>query len=359
VTGGAGYIGSHTVLELLILGYNVVVVDNLSNSYEEALRRVSFLAFGISEFEDPRVTFHLKFHKVDLQDYDQLEAVFQQHRQDLIGVIHFAALKAVQESCEFPELYWNNNVVGAENLLRCMKKYSIYNIIFSSSACVYGDPHQVPITEDFPLKCTFTSNPYGKTKSYVEALLKDNHAAFPDKWQVVILRYFNPIGAHPSGILGEHPRKGAANLMPILAQVSQGTRPTLSIFGNDYPTKDKTAVRDYIHVMDLAKGHVAAVNKFQHDSRGFWVYNLGTGTGYSVLEVVEKYRKVSGLEIPFVFERRRQGDVPVLVADPSAAEHDLKWKAEKSIEDMCQDFYNWQKKNPHGYTTIVQDIKVK
>jgi len=272
---------------------------------------------------------------------------FFQLYPNLIGVIHFAALKDVKESCHFPDLYMKNNVTAACNLLRCMEKHHVYNIIFSSSACVYGEPRCVPIKEDFPTSAT---NPYGESKRIFESCLKEVYDMLPEKWHVVILRYFNPIGAHPSGILGEDPRKPVSNLMPTLAQVTTGKLSKLLIFGNDYPTPDKTAIRDYVHVTDIAKGHVAAVNKFK-DHSGFWVYNLGSGNGHSVLEVIENYRKASGMEIPYVFEKRRCGDVPLLVADSSAAQRELKWKAEYGIEEMCRDFCNWQRKNPNGYKT--------
>lgn len=331
VTGGAGYIGSHTCLELLEADHEVIVIDNLSNSSKESLRRIQKLS-GKS----------LTFHQVDLLDTPSLETVFKQEKAD--AVIHFAGLKAVGESVEQPLLYYENNIIGTLNLCEVMEKTGPMNIVFSSSATVYGDPETVPITEDFPLSAT---NPYGRTKLMIEEILRDLHEA-NDEWNAAILRYFNPVGAHPSGEIGEDPSDIPNNLMPYIAQVAVGKLPELSVYGDDYPTRDGTGVRDYIHVVDLSVGHLKALEKLEGDP-GVMTYNLGTGRGYSVLEMVEAFRKASGKEIPYKIVGRRPGDIAECYADPTKAEKELDWKAGRGLDDMCEDTWRWQSKNPVGY----------
>ncbi len=331
VTGGAGYIGSHTCVALLEAGYEVVVVDNLSNSKEESLRRVE-------EITGKKVI----FHKIDLLDKAALREVFS--RYDLEAVIHFAGLKAVGESVEKPLLYYHNNVVSSIILSELMLEFGVDKIVFSSSATVYGDPDTVPLTEDCPCD---PLNPYGRTKYMIEQILTDISSANPD-FAVSLLRYFNPIGAHSSGRIGEDPHGIPNNLLPFVSQVAVGKLSQLSIFGDDYPTKDGTGVRDYIHVMDLADGHIKALQKLEK-SAGTQIYNLGCGRGYSVLEVVEAFEKISGRKIPRKFADRRSGDVAAIWADASRAENELGWKAERNLEDMCRDSWRWQSKNPQGY----------
>ncbi|MBU4446503.1 MAG: UDP-glucose 4-epimerase GalE [Candidatus Marinimicrobia bacterium] len=331
VTGGAGYIGSHTCLELLRTGFNVVVVDNLSNSSEESLRRVQKITGKT-----------LEFHKVDLLNKRALATVFSQYRFD--AVIHFAGLKAVGESVDIPLKYYHNNISGTITLCEVMAKYNVKNIVFSSSATVYGEPHTVPITEDFP---TMATNPYGRTKLFIEEILKDLHVS-DNYWNVVLLRYFNPVGAHHSGRIGEDPKGIPNNLMPFISQVAVGKMKELSVFGNDYPTNDGTGVRDYIHVVDLALGHVRALQKLIGQS-GVHIYNLGTGRGYSVLEMISEFEKASGRKIPYRIIDRRPGDIAECYADPSKAEKDLGWRTERGIEDMCVDTWRWQKQNPKGF----------
>jgi len=331
VTGGAGYIGSHTCLELLKDGHEVIVVDNLSNSKEESLKRVQELV-GKS----------LVFYKVDLLDRAALDAVFS--RLSVDAVIHFAGLKAVGESVTIPLSYYHNNITGTLVLCDVMGKHHVKNIVFSSSATVYGDPHQVPITEDFPLSAT---NPYGRTKLMIEEILRDLHRA-DEAWNVALLRYFNPVGAHPSGRIGEDPNGIPNNLMPYIAQVAVGKLPLLSVFGNDYPTPDGTGVRDYIHVVDLALGHLKALEKLTVNP-GVVTYNLGTGRGYSVLEMVSAFKKASGKEVPYKIVGRRPGDVASCYADPSLAKEELGWTARKGIDEMCADAWKWQSNNPEGY----------
>lgn len=333
VTGGAGYIGSHTVLELLQDGFEVTVVDNLDNSCEESLTRVKKLTEK-----------NLDFHQVDLLDREALDKVFAIKPVD--AVIHFAGLKAVGESVSIPLHYYHNNITGTLILLEVMKQHNCFNIVFSSSATVYGDPHTVPITEDFPLQAT---NPYGRTKLFIEEILRDLCAS-DEQWKAVLLRYFNPIGAHKSGWIGEDPNGIPNNLMPYIMQVAVGQREELSVFGNDYPTTDGTGVRDYIHVVDLALGHLAAINALPKIS-GCRAYNLGTGHGYSVLEVLEAARKASGKDIPHKIVERRPGDVAACYADPQLAENELEWKAEREMDDMCDDSWRWQSQNPLGYAT--------
>jgi len=331
VTGGAGYIGSHTCLELLQAGYKVVVVDNLSNSSEESLKRVQELT-GKS----------LDFHQVDLLDHDGLDAVFASYPVD--AVIHFAGLKAVGESVEIPLRYYHNNVTGTLILCEVMREHDVKDIVFSSSATVYGDPHKVPITEDFPLSAT---NPYGRTKLIIEDILRDLHRA-DGAWNIVLLRYFNPVGAHASGRIGEDPSGIPNNLFPYITQVAVGKLNQLSVFGNDYPTRDGTGVRDYIHVVDLSLGHLRALDRLPSNP-GVATYNLGTGRGYSVLEVVKAFEEASGKEVPYKIVGRRPGDVASCYADPTKAERELNWRAERGIAEMCTDAWRWQSNNPNGY----------
>lgn len=331
VTGGAGYIGSHTCLELLSAGHEVVVVDNLSNSKVVSLERVQELCGKT-----------LVFHEADLLDKPALEALFGQYAFD--AVIHFAGLKAVGESVEKPLAYYRNNITGTLNLCEVMQGAGMTNIVFSSSATVYGDPHTVPITETFPLSVT---NPYGRTKLMVEEILRDLHTA-DNGWNVCLLRYFNPVGAHESGRIGEDPNGIPNNLFPYITQVAVGKLPHLNVFGDDYPTPDGTGVRDYIHVVDLAKGHVKALERFEDDP-GVVTYNLGTGRGYSVLEMVAAFEKVTGKKVAFHIAQRRAGDIPACYADPARALRELGWKAEKGIEEMCADAWRWQSGNRDGY----------
>ena len=338
VTGGSGFIGSHTLIELIAEGHAVVVVDNLSNSNPEALRRVESITGQA-----------VPFYKVDIRDRVGLSRVFALH--DFDCCIHFAGLKAVGESVVKPWEYYENNINGTLVLLDVMRRHGCKNIIFSSSATVYGNPAQIPITETCPKgHCT---NPYGQTKSMLEEILMDMHTADvktkdPRPWNVVLLRYFNPIGAHASGLIGEDPNGIPNNLMPYITQVAVGKLDKLHVFGDDYATPDGTGVRDYIHVVDLAKGHVKALKAIEENC-GVAVYNLGTGRGYSVLELVHAFEEVSGVTIPYVIEERRPGDIAVCYSDPGKAKRELGWKAELDIYDMCRDSWNWQKKNPEGY----------
>ena len=331
VTGGAGYIGSHTCLQLLEAGCDVIVVDNLDNSKEESLERVQALT-GKS----------LTFYQLDLLHQDALGNVFQKH--DVEAVIHFAGLKAVGESVEKPLRYYHNNITGTLNLCHEMQKSGVFNLVFSSSATVYGDPHQVPILENFPTSAT---NPYGRTKLMIEEILRDLFVSDP-RWNIALLRYFNPVGAHKSGQIGEDPNGIPNNLMPYIAQVAIGRRDKLSVFGNDYPTPDGTGVRDYIHVVDLADGHLKALEKLQSNP-GVVTYNLGTGQGYSVLEMVKAFEQASGRAIPYQIVGRRSGDVAACYADPSLACTELGWEASFDIDDMCRDTWKWQSQNPQGY----------
>jgi UDP-glucose 4-epimerase len=330
-TGGAGYIGSHTCLELLQAGYDLVVVDNLSNSNMESLKRVQRIA-GRS----------LCFYRVDLLDKAALASVFRSHEIDV--VIHFAGLKAVGESTQIPLRYYHNNITGSLILCEVMKEFGVQTIVFSSSATVYGNPQKVPITEDFPLSAT---NPYGRTKLVIEEILRDVQTA-EFGWQIAILRYFNPVGAHESGYIGEDPNGIPNNLFPYIAQVAVGKLKELAVFGNDYPTPDGTGVRDYIHVVDLARGHLRALEKLR-TKPGLVIYNLGTGRGYSVLEAVSAFSKACGKPIPYKIEGRRPGDVASSYADPSLAHRELGWMATKSLAEMCADAWRWQATNPSGY----------
>jgi UDP-glucose 4-epimerase len=332
VTGGAGYIGSHTCLELLKSGYQVSVIDNLCNASRESLLRVERLT-GKS----------ITFFEVDLCNLAATRSAFA-HMPDVAAVIHFAGLKAVGESVEQPLRYYRNNLDSTLHLCQVMEERSLHNIVFSSSATVYGDPASVPIREDFPLSCT---NPYGRTKLMIEDILRDLQRANP-AWNVILLRYFNPVGAHPSGQIGEDPNGLPNNLMPYIAQVAIGKLPHLAVFGNDYPTPDGTGVRDYIHVVDLARGHLCALEKLQQDP-GMAVYNLGTGRGYSVLEMVAAFARACGHSVPYVIAERRAGDIARCYADPSRAERELGWSARYDLDAMCADTWRWQITNPNGY----------
>lgn len=331
VTGGAGFIGSHTVVELLQDNEEVIVVDNLSNSKKEALDRIEEIA-GKS----------LTFYKTDLLDRNELNQIFEDHNID--AAIHFAGYKAVGESVSKPLEYYHNNVTGTLCLCDVMQQHDVKNIVFSSSSTVYGDPDEVPVKENFPLSAT---NPYGRTKLFIEEILRDLHTS-DDRWNVGLLRYFNPVGAHPSGRIGEDPSDIPNNLMPYITQVAVGKLDQLSVFGDDYPTEDGTGVRDYIHVVDLAKGHLKALKKLTEDP-GVVTYNLGTGTGYSVLDVIKAFEEASGREIPYQITDRRPGDIAINYADPSKAERELGWKARYDIVDMCRDSWRWQSQNPEGY----------
>ena len=332
VTGGAGYIGSHTVVELQNAGYDVVVLDNLSNASEKALDRVSKITGK-----------PVKFYKADILDRDALNNIFD--KETIESCIHFAGLKAVGESVVKPWEYYENNIAGTLTLVDVMRKHNVKNIIFSSSATVYGDPAQIPITEECPKgQCT---NPYGWTKSMLEQVLTDIQKADPE-WNVMLLRYFNPIGAHKSGTIGENPNGIPNNLMPYIKQVAVGKLKELGVFGNDYDTPYGTGVRDYIHVVDLAKGHVKALKKIE-ENPGLAIYNLGTGKGYSVLDIVKNFEAATGVKIPYVIKPRRAGDIATCYCDASKAEKELGWKAENGIREMCEDSWRWQSNNPQGY----------
>ena len=332
VTGGAGFIGSHTCVELLDAGYDIVVVDNLCNSSMESVKRVEQIT-GKS----------VKFYETDIRDAEGLNRIFENETID--SVIHFAGLKAVGESVSIPLEYYNNNIGGTITLCDVMRKHGVKNIIFSSSATVYGDPAFIPITEECPKGiCT---NPYGWTKWMLEQILTDLHTA-DEEWNVVLLRYFNPIGAHKSGMIGEDPKGIPNNLMPYISQVAIGKLEKLGVFGNDYDTHDGTGVRDYIHVVDLAIGHVKALKKIE-EKAGVSVYNLGTGTGYSVLDMLHAFEKACGKTLPYEIKGRRAGDIATCYADPSKAKAELGWVAERGLEEMCEDTWRWQSQNPDGY----------
>ena len=332
LTGGAGYIGSHTIIELDKAGYSVVVVDNLYNSNPKALERVGEI-----------IGKQIPFYKADIRDAEALTKVFEAEKPD--AVIHFAGLKAVGESVSKPLEYYHNNMTGTFILLDVMRNHGCKNIIFSSSATVYGDPAIIPITEACPKgHCT---NPYGQTKSMLEEVLMDVQKA-DNEWNVVILRYFNPIGAHQSGRIGENPNGIPNNLMPYITQVAIGRRPELGVFGDDYDTHDGTGVRDYIHVCDLAAGHVSALKAIQRNC-GLGIYNLGTGHGYSVLDVVKAFEKANGVPVKYSIKPRRPGDIATCYCDPTKAKDELGWEAQYGIEEMCSDSWNWQKNNPNGY----------
>ena len=325
LTGGAGYIGSHTAVELINAGYDVIIGDNYSNSKEDVLRRVEKI-----------VGKDITAYNIDFTDYDAVDELFS--KEDIDAVIHFAGLKAVGESCSIPLKYYKNNIDSTLVLLEVMKKHDVNNIVFSSSATVYGIPKEVPLREDMPTSCT---NPYGWTKYMNEQILRDVAKANP-KMSVVLLRYFNPIGAHESGLIGEDPNGIPNNLMPYITQVATGKLPMLSVYGDDYNTKDGTGVRDYIHVVDLAKGHLKAI-EYSFKNRGVDVFNLGTGKGYSVLDIVHAFEKANMVKVPYTIVERRPGDIDECYADPSKAEAVLGWRAEKTLEQMCEDSWRWQK----------------
>ncbi|PJW19905.1 UDP-glucose 4-epimerase GalE [Geobacillus thermodenitrificans] len=331
VTGGAGYIGSHAVVELLEGGYDVVIVDNLSNSHIEAIHRIKELTGK-----------NFPFYQYDLLDYEAIDHLFQEH--DIEAVMHFAGLKAVGESVQMPLRYYHNNITGTLNLCRVMDKHNVKKMVFSSSATVYGNPERVPIDETFPLSAT---NPYGRTKLMIEEILRDLSVSDPS-WRIALLRYFNPIGAHKSGRIGESPSGIPNNLMPYITQVAIGKREKLYIFGNDYETHDGTGVRDYIHVVDLVKGHIKALQYLEHHT-GVEAFNLGTGKGYSVLDLVRTFSEVNGVNIPYEFTDRRPGDVAISYANPEKANKILNWKAEYDLRQMCEDSWRWQTNNPNGY----------
>ena len=331
VTGGAGYIGSHTTIELLANGYEVIIVDNFYNSHPEVLKRIKELSGK-----------DFKFYELDILDKEGLKKVFSENKID--AVIHFAGYKAVGESVAKPLMYYHNNLTSTFVLCEVMGEFGVKNIVFSSSATVYGLNNVSPLVEDLPLS---TTNPYGTTKLFIEQILRDLYVS-DKEWSIALLRYFNPIGAHESGRIGENPNGIPNNLMPFITQVAVGKREKLNVFGNDYDTKDGTGVRDYIHVVDLAKGHIKALEKHLH-IKGVEAYNLGSGSGVSVLGLVEAFEKVNGIKIPYVISDRRLGDIATCFADASKALKELHWKAEKTIEDMCRDSWNWQKNNPRGY----------
>ena len=331
VTGGAGFIGSHTLVELLDRGYGAVVVDNLSNASEESLRRVEKITGKT-----------VKFYNADVRDRAAMERIFSENAFD--AVIHFAGLKAVGESCEKPLEYYDNNLCGTLVLLETMRAHGVKKIVFSSSATVYGTPEVLPLTEE--CRTGGTTNPYGTSKYFQEIMLTDLWKA-DKEWNVILLRYFNPVGAHASGLIGEDPKGIPNNLMPYVAQVASGKLKKINVFGNDYPTPDGTGVRDYIHVVDLARGHIAAIEGCRE--AGVHVYNLGTGVGYSVLDMIHAFEKACGKKLPYEIGPRRAGDIAACYADCSKAEKELGWKAEYGIEEMCRDQWNWQSKNPNGY----------
>ena len=332
VTGGAGYIGSHTVIELQNAGYDVVVLDNLSNSNPVSLERVEKITGK-----------HVPFYKADILDRNALNEIFE--KESIDSCIHFAGLKAVGESVAKPWEYYENNIAGTLTLVDVMRKHNVKNMIFSSSATVYGDPAFVPITEECPKgQCT---NPYGWTKSMLEQILSDIQKADPE-WNIVLLRYFNPIGAHKSGTIGENPNGIPNNLMPYITQVAVGKLKELGVFGNDYDTPDGTGVRDYIHVVDLARGHVMALKKLQGNA-GLNIYNLGTGNGYSVLDLVNNFQEATGVKVPYSIKPRRPGDIATCYASADKALEELGWKAEFGIKEMCEDSWRWQSQNPQGY----------
>jgi len=336
ITGGSGYIGSHTCVELLNAGYEIVVVDNFLNSKAESLNRVR------------RITGKdFKYYEADLLNKDALDIIFSEN--NISAVIHFAGLKAVGESNNFPLKYYQNNVTGTINLCEIMKKYGVKKLVFSSSATVYGSTNQVPISEETVLGA---ENPYGRTKLMIEEILRDLYHS-DQSWSIALLRYFNPIGAHESGLIGEDPKGIPNNLMPYIAQVAVGRLSSLSVYGNDYPTLDGTGIRDYIHVVDLAIGHLRALEKVQC-IHGINAYNLGTGIGYSVLEMVKAFEKASGINIPYVMKDRRPGDVAICFADVTKARIQLGWKASRGIEAMCRDIWRWQKNNPNGYNEELE-----
>lgn len=334
VTGGAGFIASHTNIELLNAGYDVIVMDNLCNSSKESVARVEQITGK-----------KVKFYEADMRNVEDLEKIFSENVIDVI--IHFAGLKAVGESCVKPFEYYENNISGTLNIISMMRKYNVKKMVFSSSATVYGDPEVIPITEE--CKVGGVTNPYGQTKLMLEQILTDIQKADPD-FDIALLRYFNPIGAHESGLIGEAPNGIPSNLLPYVAKVAAGVLDRVNVFGDDYDTPDGTGVRDYIHVVDLAKGHVCAVKKLL-EHPGLVIYNLGTGVGYSVLDIIHNFEKACGKKIPYVIAPRRPGDIATCYSDPSKAERELGWKAQYGIDRMCEDAWRWQKMNPNGYDT--------
>ena len=323
--GGAGFIGSHTAIELLNAGKDIIIIDNFSNSKPKVLESIKKITGK-----------DFKFYEMDYLDNQKLEKVFQENKIE--AVLNFAGFKAVGESVKKPIEYYKNNISGALVLLETMKKHNVKKFIFSSSATVYGDPEQIPITED--CKTGGTTNPYGTTKLFIEQILKDIYAS-DNSWDICILRYFNPIGAHESGLIGEEPQGIPNNLMPYIVRVADGQLKELSVFGNDYPTPDGTGVRDYIHVVDLAKGHVKALEKLEKEQKGLFIYNLGTGKGYSVLDMVKAFETATGKKVPYKIAPRREGDIATCYADPKKAKEELGWSAEKTLEDMCKDSWNY------------------
>lgn len=344
VTGASGYIGSHCIVTLLEAGYDVVALDNFTNCVQGpngesiALKRVE-------EITGKKIV----FYPCDLLDIDFLKKIFEQH--NIASVIHFAAMKAVGESMQFPLLYYKNNLIGMINLLEMMKEHNIFNLVFSSSCTVYGEPEKLPITEENETGKNVT-NVYGRTKYFVEEMLRDLSKA-DERWNIIALRYFNPVGAHPTGKIGEDPTKPFTNLMPFISQVAIGKKDIVTIFGEDYATPDGTGVRDYIHVMDLATGHVSAMNKLEKGKFGIKFYNLGTGSGVSVLQLIKTFETVNKVKIPYVILPRREGDICEMYANAKLAEDELNWKAKHTLEEMCADFWLWQTLNPNGYKSDV------
>ena len=338
VTGGAGYIGSHTIILLIEAGYDVLIYDNFCNSSRESIKRVEKITGK-----------KVPFIEGDIREREALRHLFESHNID--AVIHFAGLKAVGESVEKPLKYYDYNIYGSIVLLETMEEFGCKSIVFSSSATVYGDPATTPIREDFPLSAT---NPYGRSKLFIEEMLRDLYLS-DHEWHIVLLRYFNPVGAHPSGLIGEDPNGIPNNLMPFIAQTAVGKREHLNVFGNDYDTPDGTGVRDYIHVVDLAQGHIDALKKI-NSFNSVMTINLGTGKGYSVLEVIEAFKKASGRDVPYVIAPRRSGDIATCYADPSYAKEILGWEATKNIEEMCEDHWRWQSNNPDGYRSPSETL---
>ncbi|XP_057367808.1 UDP-glucose 4-epimerase-like isoform X2 [Daphnia carinata] len=349
VTGGAGYIGSHCVVELLEAGYEVIACDNFANSVNGEKGTAPSLE-RVEKITGKKVT----FYQCDLLDYERLDKIFSQHKIDC--VIHFAAMKAVGESMEVPLLYYKNNVVGTINLLEVMKSHECYQLVFSSSCTVYGNPEVLPITEDSPIGNV--TNVYGRTKYLIEEMLMDLSRS-DEKWNICSLRYFNPVGAHPSGLIGEDPTKPYSNLMPYIAQVALGNKPSVVVFGNDYNTPDGTGVRDYIHVMDLASGHVAALAKVEKDKLRYRTYNLGSGVGVSVIQLVETFGKVTGTTVTYELKPRREGDISAMYSNGERAKTELGWTPRFTLEQMCEDFWRWQTMNPLGYRTESGAVKSK
>jgi UDP-glucose 4-epimerase len=339
ITGGAGYIGSHTCVELLNAGYEIVVLDNLSNSKIDSLDRIREITSK-----------DFKFYQIDLLNRGELETIFSEN--DIEAVIHFAGLKAVGESVSIPLHYYHNNITGTLILCEVMEQFGVNNMVFSSSATVYGMQEQVPLSEELPLQAT---NPYGRTKLMIEEILRDVYVS-NQNWSVALLRYFNPVGAHPSGHIGEDPNGIPNNLVPYITQVAVGKLSELRVFGNDYATQDGTGVRDYIHVVDLAAGHLKALEKVMTSS-GVSAYNLGTGIGYSVMEMIHAFEKVTGRNIPYQIIDRRPGDIGISYADPLKAQNKLNWIAQKGLEEMCSDSWRWQSNNPNGYEVVNRELK--